>query len=222
MTSAAASPPTTWNYDRAELLADGVVHAIGLVAGIAGAVVLLAIVLQAEHRAEIAAAVIYLAGLLSMLAASGAYNVWPRSPVKWLLRRADHSAIFLLIAATYTPFLLHLKSAATANTVLAAVWLTAACGIALKLFWPGRFDRLTIALYLGLGWCGVLIYGQVAASLSATTLWLITIGGVIYSAGVVFHVWERLRFHNAIWHSFVLGAASVHYTAVALCLTAQT
>src|SRR5581483_9914317 len=206
MASTAASAPTTWNYDRAELVADGVVHAVGIVAGLAGAAVLLTIVL----RAEIGAAVIYLAGLLSMLVASGLYNIWPRSKVKWLLRRLDHSAIFLLIAATYTPFLLQLKSAATANIVLAAVWLTAACGIALKLFWPGRLDRLSIALYLGLGWCGVLVYGDVAAVLRPAILWLIVIGGVIYSAGVAFHVWERLRFHNAIWHGCVLGAASVH------------
>src|SRR5471032_2306344 len=159
----------SWNYNRAEIVADGVVHAVGAALAIAGATVLLTIAFRSAPGAEIASVVVYVVGLLSMLGLSMAYNLWPVSPRKWLLRRFDHSSIYLLIAGTYTPF----------------VWLTAAAGIALKLFWPGRFDRLSIAFYLMLGWSGILAYEPMAAALHPTTLWLIAIGGVLYSIGVV-------------------------------------
>ncbi len=208
-----------WTYDRAEIIADGIVHGIGVALGLTGAIVLLAIAFQALHGAEIGSVVIYVIGLLAMLGLSAAYNLWPVSPRKWLLRRFDHSAIYLLIAATYTPFLVQMKSGLIAAALLAVVWLTAAIGIALKLWWPGRFDRLSIALYLVLGWSGALAYEPVIEALRPLTLWLIAIGGALYSVGVLFHVWRRLRFQNAIWHGFVLTAAGVHYTAVLSCVT---
>jgi hemolysin III len=206
------------NYDRAEIIADGVVHVIGVALGVVGAAVLLAIAFRAARSIEAGSAVIYVIGLLSMLGLSAAYNLWPVSPRKWLLRRFDHSAIYLLIAATYTPFLLQMKSGPVPVALLIIVWLTAAIGIALKLRWPGRFDRISIVLYLVLGWSGLLAYAPVAEALRPLTLWLIAIGGSLYSIGVIFHVWERLRFHNAIWHGFVLSAAGVHYTAVLSCV----
>ena len=216
MTQAPAAP-TIWNYDRAEIIADGVVHAIGIVFAIIGGVVLLAIVSTPTHRAEIAPVSIYLVGLLSMLGLSAAYNLWPISPRKWLLRRLDHSSIYLLIAATYTPLIWHTNASALTGTLI-VVWIVAAAGIVLKLGWPGRFDGLSIALYLVLGWSGILAYGPITAALHPLTLWLIAIGGVLYSAGVPFHLWERLRFHSVIWHGFVMTAALCHYTAVVSCV----
>ena len=208
----------SWNYDRAEIIADGIVHAVGATLGIAGAAVLLAIAFHSAPGAEIASVIIYVVGLLSMLGLSMAYNLWPVSPRKWVLRRFDHSSIYLLIAGTYTPFIWQMKSGIV-PILLVVVWLTAAAGIALKLFWPGRFDRLSIAFYLMLGWSGVLAYEPMAAALQPTTLWLIAIGGSLYSIGVVFHVWERLRFHTVIWHGFVVTAALVHYVAVLTSVT---
>jgi hemolysin III len=202
-----------WKYDRAEVIADGIIHAIGIALGIAGAAVLLMTASRAANGAEIAPATIYLVGLLSMLGLSAAYNLWPISPRKWLLRRFDHSSIYLLIAATYTPLIWHTKEFFAA-AILIVVWLIAAVGIALKLGWPGRFDRLSIVLYLVLGWSGVLVYRPITATLDSLTSWLIVIGGAFYSIGVAFHLWERLRFHTAIWHGFVLIAALFHYTAV--------
>ena len=79
---------------------------------------------------------------------------------------------------------------------------------------PGRFDRLAVALYLLLGWCGVAAYDLLASAVPSASLWLLVIGGILYSIGTVFHGWRRLRFHNAIWHGFVLIAAGCHYSAV--------
>jgi hemolysin III len=219
MNPSAETAMLSWSHDRAEIIADGIIHAIGIALGVAGAAVLLLSAFHTARDGEIASVIIYVVGLLSMLGVSAAYNSWPVSPHKWMLRRFDHSAIYLLIASTYTPFLLHMKNGTLSATMLITVWLTASVGMALKLFWPGRLDRLSIGLYLLLGWSGVLVYGPVAAALRPMTLWLIAIGGVLYSIGVLFHVWERLRFHTAIWHCFVLSAACCHYTAVLTCVT---
>jgi hemolysin III len=207
----------TWSYDRHEIIVDGIIHTIGIALGIAGAI-LLVITLDAAHRADIAPVAIYIVSLLSMLGFSAAYNLWPISPRKWLLRRFDHSAIYLLIAATYTPLIWQAKGI-LATAILIVVWLIAAAGVVLKISWPERFDGLSIVLYLVLGWIGILAYGPMASALHPLTLWLILTGGVLYSIGVPFHLWERLRFHTVIWHGFVLAAAICHYMAVLSCVT---
>ena len=132
----------SWDYDRAEIIADGVVHAIGLCLGLIGALTIVMIAVRIE-RIEIAPILVYVIGLVAMLALSAAYNMWPVSPAKWILRRFDHSAIYLLIAGTYTPFLAQMKSVLASAGLGAGVWLSAVIGIALKLALPGRFDRLS-------------------------------------------------------------------------------
>ena len=157
---------------------------------------------------------VYVAGLLTMLVLSATYNLWPISRAKWVLRRFDHSAIYVLIAATYTPFITQMKDSIFAIALLTGVWCVAIVGIVLKLFFPGRFDRLSVGLYLAMGWSGFMVYDTVVSSLPTLTLWFIVAGGMLYSLGVIFHAWQRLRFQNAIWHSFVLLGAACHYTAV--------
>src|ERR671922_1335046 len=207
----------SWDYDRAEIIADGVVHAIGLCLGLIGAVTIAVIAVRIE-RIEVTPILVYVIGLVTMLALSAAYNMWPVSPAKWVLRRFDHSAIYLLIAGTYTPFLAQMKSVLASVGLGVGVWLSALIGIALKLALPGRFDRLAVALCLLLGWSGVIAYDSLASVLPRSSLWLIAIGGILYSLGTLFHIWQSLRFHNAIWHGFVLIAASCHYSAVLACL----
>jgi hemolysin III len=207
-----------WDYDRNEILADGIVHVLGIGMAIAGAGLLVVIALHVCNIARLVAVAIYLVGLLAMFFFSAMYNLWPVSQFKWWLRRLDHSAIYLLIAATYTAFMLPVYGAAPA-IVLVIVWAAALAGMTIKLLWPGRFDRMSIAVYLTMGWCGVFAIGPVAAALAPITLFLIAAGGVLYSVGVVFHVWSGLRFQNAIWHGFVLTAAGCHYVAVLTSLT---
>src|SRR5271154_5813073 len=203
-----------WNYDRAELIADGIVHAVGLILGLIAATVLIVLTALYATALDIVAVSIYVAGLLAMLGLSASYNLWPVSRTKWVLRRFDHAAIYVLIAATYTPIIMELKDSVFAIALLFGVWCVAIFGVVLKLGWPGRFDRLSVGLYLALGWSGLMLYDSVVVALPNMALWLVLAGGALYSRGVVFHAWRRLRFQTAIWHFFVLLGAACHYTAV--------
>eukprot|EP01035_Chromulina_nebulosa_P002278 gene2278-3069_t len=203
-----------WRYDRHEIIADGIVHGIGVVAALIAVTVLIFYATVWGTGGILVAAWIYGVGLVASLGISFAYNIWPVSQAKWILRRFDHSAIYVLIAATYTPFLVAGLPDPLVFANLVGIWCVALFGVLLKCLWPGRFDRLSILLYLAMGWSGVMLWSSLHDVLSLETLALIVIGGLIYSLGVIFHVWERLRFQSAIWHGFVVTAAGVHYVAL--------
>ena len=207
-----------WHYDKGEVLADGIIHGLGILFGLIAIVALCVIAAWTVGPWEFTAVLIYAAALLTVLIVSALYNMWPASPVKWILRRFDHSAIYLLIAGTYTPFLTQMKVGIESIALAISLWTISAVGIALKLFLPGRFDRLSIALYLLVSWSGVLVFEAIFGALPGSTIRLLVAGGVLYTAGVIFHLWESLRFQNAIWHGFVLAAAACHYGAVLDCL----
>jgi hemolysin III len=199
-------------YSRAERVSDAAVHLTGIALAL-GAVPVL-IVLAAMLRgdaAAVAGASVYGATFLLMLTCSAAYNMTDRPDWTWLLRRLDHAAIYLKIAGTYTAVTL---LAGTGLLLLAAVWGAAILGVALKLISPARFHWPGIALYLGIGWAGVLGGGALFASLPFAVVVLMIVGGCLYTAGVPFYLWQRLRFHNTIWHVFVLAASLVFYAAV--------
>jgi hemolysin III len=157
---------------------------------------------------------IYAAGLLAMLGCSAAYNMFRTSRWRDWLRRFDHAAIFAMIAGTYTPFTLLGLKGAWSISLTAVIWAVAAIGIAIKLLKPQRIETVSIGLYLALGWIGVVAAGPFMAAFDPVTLSLLAAGGILYSSGVVFHLWHRLPYQNAIWHGFVLAAAAVHYAAV--------
>jgi hemolysin III len=207
-----------FQYSRAELIADGVVHAVGIVLAIAAGTALLALALFRTGPGEYVAAVFYVLSLLTVLSLSLAYNLWPMTPAKWILRRFDHAAIYLLIAATYTPFLAQIDDVALGGSMIALVWGAAVAGMAIKLVLPGRFDRLAVAFYLAIGWGGVVILRPLLDTLPPSALWLLLAGGIVYSSGVIFFAWHRLRFQSAVWHGFVVVGAGLHFAAVLDCL----
>ncbi|HOZ31973.1 MAG TPA: hemolysin III family protein [Tabrizicola sp.] len=200
-----------------ELLADGIVHALALLAGVIAFPLLLFHALQTAGIGTFAALAVYAAGFFLMWGFSLAYNMTPPSALKWLLRRFDHSMIYVMIAGTYTAVIPHLGTG-WAWTLGLVVWTGAALGIVVKVALPGRYDRLAILAYVLLGWVGVIAIGPVSAALPAVSLWLLAAGGLTYVAGVAFYVWERLRFQNAIWHLFVAVAAGLHFAAVAVAI----
>src|SRR5690606_38665764 len=133
---------------------------------------------------EMTSVAIYAVGLVAVLVISAAYNLWPVSPAKWLLRRLDHSAIYLLIAGTYTPFITQMRSELAAMLLLIGIWSGSLAGMLLKLCLPGRFDRLSVLLYLFIGWSGVMAYEAVFDALPASTLRFLMAGGALYTFGV--------------------------------------
>ena len=197
-------------YSPGEIRADALVHGTGIVASIAGCIILLA------HAGVSWILAAYVFGLLAMMIFSAAYNLTPPSQLKWLLRRFDHSAIYLLIAGTYTPLLPYLPDATQSWTLGLITWFGAAFGVVVKFLFPGRFDRLAILVYLALGWVGVTAAGTFTQVLPPPVMKLIVAGGLLYTAGVAFYIWERLKFHNAIWHGFVAAAAACHFAAITL------
>ena len=202
----------TWNYDRAELVADGTVHVAGLVLAVIGAIAMVVTAFSVVTLPHALAASLYALTLIVTLLMSALYNMWPVGPRKWRLRKFDHAAIYLLIAGTYTPFAMQMGP--TGRWLLAWMWGVAAVGMILKLTYTGRFDRVAVLLYLGLAWSGVFLFELMVESLPAIVVQLIVAGGLAYTIGVVFHLWRSLRFQNAIWHGFVLCGAAIHYFAV--------
>jgi hemolysin III len=177
-------------------------------------VVLLNAVASKGDPATVVAASLYSFSLIAMLWISAAYNLLRHPLWKERTRPYDHAAIFLLIAGTYTPFLLISLAGVTGYTLLAIVWVLAITGMALKLWHPRRYDRLFVLFYLALGWIGLPTVGLLVAALPTPALILLMTGGLLYTAGVAFHLWERLPYQNAIWHAFVLMAAICHFFAI--------
>ncbi|OJY35545.1 MAG: hypothetical protein BGP06_06825, partial [Rhizobiales bacterium 65-9] len=173
-------------YTLGELLADGIIHAVALLAAIVALAILLLLVVMRRSGVEVWAVAIYAAALLLMFGFSAAYNLVPPSPLKWLLRRFDHSSIYLLIAGTYTPLLTQFHDQFWAWTLALVVWIGAIAGVVMKIALPGKFDRLSIAIYLVLGWAAVIAIRPMITSLPTPTLILIGAGGLLYSVGVLF------------------------------------
>jgi len=195
-----------------ERLADGIVHVLGIALAVVAATVLLHRTIQMGVGGAIAAAAIYSCGLLAMFGFSAIYNMAPSFRWNEIMRRCDHSAIYVMIAGTFTPFAVARADVDGEVALLVVVWLTTACGVALKLAFPRRFERVSLVLYLALGWAAGT--GVMVAGFPAPTPLLLVAGGVIYSVGVIFFLLRRLRFQNAIWHGFVLAAAVCHFAAV--------
>ena len=203
-------------YSTGELLADGIIHAIAILAGLIAFPLLLNYAMQNAGVGLFAGLAVYALGFFLMFGFSLAYNMTPPSAVKWILRRFDHSMIYVMIAGTYSAIIVQFEHASSAWMVGGTVWAGAILGILIKVFLPGRFDRLAIIAYILLGWVGVAAVVPVVNALPLVSLWLLLAGGVTYVAGVAFYVWESMRFQNAIWHLFVAVASGLHFAAIAV------
>lgn len=216
----AAHPPAPPRlYSRAEDLSDAVVHIAGLAVVCIAVPVL--IVLAALQRGDLTAMVgtsVYSGGLIAMILCSALYNMVRRPGWAWLLQRLDHAAIYLKIAGTYTAFVL---LAGQGGMLALVVWAAAGVGVLLKAISPERFRPVALALYLGMGWAGVIGGGDLLAALPGMVVGLMLAGGAIYSLGVGFYLWQGLRFHYTVWHICVLAATLVFYAAVLVAVISE-
>lgn len=200
-------------YSRAERLSDGVVHVAGILSALIAVPVLITLAaVWSSNGATVIAAAVYGISLIAMLCCSAVYNMltWP----SWhdFLRRIDQSAIYLKIAGTYTPFAV--LSGTSVGLFLTGIWGTALLGVSMIVMGPARPRWPSLVLYLALGWAGVVAGQQMISALTPAGHALILAGGLVYTTGLVFFLWERLPFHNTIWHAFVLAASWILYAAV--------
>lgn len=202
-------------YSKAEVAADAVVHVLGISLGVGAVIWLLLSAWQGGSPGARTSFVIYGFGLIGMLCASAAYNMTPACRAKELLRRFDHAMIYVMIAGTYTPFALLAVGGVRGAVLCAIIWSAALAGIVLKVGFPRRFEWAGFALYLGMGWMVVAVIDRVFAALSSLSFTLLLAGGVVYTLGSGIHLMQRLRFHNALWHTMVLAAAAAHFIAIA-------
>ncbi len=205
-------------YSRAERVSDATIHVIGILFSLIAVSVLITLAaVWHGGSAPMVGATIYGVAMIGMFSASGAYHMTPNLGWKPILQRIDHSAIYIKIAGTYTPFLMF--SGASVGPFLTALWVAALSGTALRVLAPGRYYWLGFGLYLAMGWAGVLAYDSFIAHLGTASFTLVLIGGALYTIGVIFFLWEMLPFHNTIWHGFVLVATIVFYAAIMIELS---
>lgn len=198
----------------AEFVADGAIHVIGICLGLTATIVLAVTLWDTGDAARQVTVMIYAACLMAMLICSALYNMFARDHKTGILRRLDHAAIFLLIAGTYTPLAAMIIGGWTGGILLAVVWTGALTGAIVKLLHLQGLEKLTVPIYLGLGWIVVFAVNPLIENASTFGFYMILAGGLLYTVGTVFYAWKRLPFQNAIWHAFVLAAAVCHFTAV--------
>ena len=202
-------------YSKAEEIANAVTHGIAALLSLVGLGVLVYCAAVGSGRAGvIAAAAVFGTAMVFLYTASTLYHAVPNWRAKRILQMLDHGAIYVMIAGSYTPFCLITLRGTTGTVLCAAVWTIAVLGAVLQPVLLRRAEWLNCLLYLLLGWCVVLVMKPLAAALPAAGLWLLAGGGVVYSLGVVFYLWDRIPFNHAIWHLFVLGGTVLQFFSV--------
>ncbi|MDU5838849.1 MAG: hemolysin III family protein [Pantoea sp.] len=196
-------------YSLAEEIANSVSHGLGCLFGIVGLLLLLAQATEAGANAiAITSYSLYGGSMILLFLASTLYHAIPHQRAKRWLKKLDHCAIYLLIAGTYTPFLLVGLKSPLAHGMMAVIWGLALAGIIFKLTIAHRFKALSLV-----------VINQLALTLSPGGVWLLAAGGIIYSLGVIFYVARRIPYNHAIWHAFVLGGSACHFCAIYFYVT---
>lgn len=197
-----------------EEIANSVLHGIGAALAVAALATLVTLAALRGNALHVVGSAVFGAALVAMFASSALYHAITHRRAKRVLRVIDHSAIYVAIAGTYTPFLLVSLHGAWGWSLLAVVWAAAATGITLAATVGPRFEGLRLAIYIAMGWVGVVAFRPLLASLGPGGVALVVGGGVVYTLGAVVYAWRGLRYHHAIWHVFVLAGSALHVLAV--------
>ena len=211
-TSAALLP----RYSFADELASSVIHGVGIVLSIAGLATLVAFAALHGNALTVVACAVFGASLVLLYTASTLYHSVSVVAAKPALRALDHIAIYVLIAGTYTPFTLIALPGVWGWSLFAAVWTLALLGSALELGLLGRYRKLAVLLYVGMGWIGMIAFKPLSEHLQSGGTALLLAGGLAYTLGVPFYLWRGLPYHHALWHVFVLAGSVLHFLAVLL------
>ncbi|MHB1345386.1 MAG: PAQR family membrane homeostasis protein TrhA [Thermoleophilia bacterium] len=203
-------------YTLGEEIAHSITHGLGLALSSAALALLIVFAVEGGGGVRLAAAIIYGTTLILEFAASTLYHSFPQSGVKHVFKILDHAGIYLLIAGTYTPFLLVTLRDQGLWWMFVLIWGLALVGIATEAFWVYRPRWVSALAYLGMGWIVVAALGPLRATLSSAGVWLLAAGGLAYTLGTAFYVLKRIPYMHAVWHLFVVGGAVCHFLAIAL------
>lgn len=198
---------------REELL-NALTHGVGAFASAAAGAVLITLAALWGDGWQLGTAIVFVVTLSLLYIASTLYHAARHERLKERLKILDHCAIFLLIAGTYTPFTLLGLRDSWGWTLFGIIWVLAALGVVFKLFFTGRFPRLSTMMYIAMGWLIVIAFGPMIEELSAATIAWLLAGGVAYTLGTLFYHRDSLPYAHAIWHLFVLAGSSFHFVAV--------
>jgi hemolysin III len=199
-------------------LVNSIIHGFGILFGIVCIPILIALATKSDNTPGIIGAAIYGFCFLMVFTFSTLYHGFQQAQVKDILQILDHISIYFLIAGTYTPFLLIYMNNAFGNTLLSVLWGLTALGTIYKIFFTGRWDKLSAFIYLAMGWIMIVGGRTFFVSLPKPVLIMIIIGGGLYSLGVIFYLWKKYTYNHAVWHFFVLAAAICHYVAILLAV----
>lgn len=201
-------------YTLVEEILNASTHGFGIVLSIVGLAVLVAFASLNGSAMLITSCAIFGGALIVAYASSTLYHAVTNEKAKQIFRQFDHSSIYLLIAGTYTPIVLTMLNPILGWSIFGIIWATTIFGIVLKFVFPHRFKKLSVALYLIMGWFIIVAINELIATMPSNGFLLMLIGGLFYSIGVIFYVWKKLPYNHAIWHLFVLGGSISHYFMV--------
>jgi hemolysin III len=201
-------------YSAGEELANSITHGVGFVLGIAVLVLLVVFSALRKGTWEVVSCSVYGATFILLYLASTLYHSFPQPKVKKVMKVIDHSAIYLLIAGTYTPYTLVSLNGPIGWTIFGMIWGSALIGIILKAFFTGRFKAVSLFSYLFMGWFCVVAAKPLFDELKTTGFIFLVAGGLCYSVGAVFYVWKSLKWSHAVWHLFVLAGSLCHFFSI--------
>lgn len=210
---------STASYSRNEERANWISHGLGLLLSIFGLIALVISGQETLDNIQLTGVIIYGSSLILLFGSSTLYHAVHKAETKAKCKIADHCAIYLLIAGTYTPLMLIGLNSFKADLILGTIWALAIGGIIFKTRFTGKFKKASLALYLAMGWLCMLVIDDLIANFSNQALELLIAGGLFYSFGAIFYAIKRIPFNHAIWHLFVLAGATSHFACVYVTVT---
>lgn len=198
----------------AEEIANAITHGIGAMLSIAGLTLLVVLAVRFDDGIRVFSAIVFGVSLILLYLVSTLYHSFHPPKVKSIFKTLDHCAIYLLIAGTYTPFMLISLKGAWGYSLMAIVWSLAVFGIFFKVFYYERFARISLFTYIAMGWLVIVASGEMLARVPSGGIYLLFFGGSAYTVGAIFYAWQRLPFNHAIWHLFVLSGSVCHFLAI--------
>lgn len=202
------------HYTLGEEIAHSVTHGIGAALSVAALVTLLVLAILHGTTWHILSYAVYGVSLVALFLASTLYHGVQKPRLRPILRKVDHACIYLLIAGTYTPFVLIAMRGALGLWLLGIIWALAVFGIVYKIFFIDRFVVITTLAYVAMGWMSVIAWREMVANIPRLGLILLMVGGGLYTVGVIFYAMTKIRYTHAVWHFFILGASACHFVAV--------